>query len=103
MEYGKNKIQHLFQVKQSKKKKIYIYVFAPQFFEYSVDGEICYNTRDPAGCVVGDNVSTYLTVQLCKKRGQPVPVDQKFVFRKVSCKQVNSSFGVCLLSFSIQM
>uniref|UniRef100_A0A3P9LMC1 Polypeptide N-acetylgalactosaminyltransferase n=1 Tax=Oryzias latipes TaxID=8090 RepID=A0A3P9LMC1_ORYLA len=53
-----------------------------QFFEYSVDGEICYNTREPAGCIVGDSVNTYLTMQLCKKRGQPVPMEQKFVFRK---------------------
>ncbi|XP_008330208.1 polypeptide N-acetylgalactosaminyltransferase 12 [Cynoglossus semilaevis] len=53
-----------------------------QFFEYSTDGEIRYNTREPAGCVAGDNVSTYLTVQLCRKWGQPVPVDQKFVLKK---------------------
>eukprot|EP00064_Thunnus_orientalis_P003501 superscaffoldBa00000287_g3510 len=52
------------------------------FFEYSMDGEIRYNTREPAGCVVGDNISTYLTVQPCKKRGQPIPVDQKFVLRE---------------------
>ncbi|XP_070403757.1 polypeptide N-acetylgalactosaminyltransferase 12 isoform X2 [Nothobranchius furzeri] len=53
-----------------------------QFFEHTSDGEISYNTRAPAGCIVGDNVSTYLTVQLCKKRGQPVPLDQKFIFQK---------------------
>ncbi|XP_037549148.1 polypeptide N-acetylgalactosaminyltransferase 12 [Nematolebias whitei] len=53
-----------------------------QFFEFSADGEISYNTREPAGCVVGDGVSTYLTIQLCKKRGQAVPMDQRFVFRK---------------------
>ncbi|KAA8585931.1 hypothetical protein FQN60_007500, partial [Etheostoma spectabile] len=53
-----------------------------QFFEYSTYGEIRYNTREPAGCVVGDNISTYLTLQLCKKRGQQVPPDQKFVFRE---------------------
>ncbi|XP_005797463.1 polypeptide N-acetylgalactosaminyltransferase 12 [Xiphophorus maculatus] len=53
-----------------------------QFFEYSVNGEICYNTRDPAGCVVPDSISTYLTVLRCEKRGQPVPMDQKFIFRK---------------------
>ncbi|KAG7471615.1 hypothetical protein JOB18_022185 [Solea senegalensis] len=53
-----------------------------QFFEYSTDGEIRYSTREPGGCVVGDNISTYLTVQLCKKRNQPVPVDQKFVLRE---------------------
>lgn len=46
-------------------------------------GELRYNTRSPAGCIVGDSVSTYLTVQLCAGRGKPVPEDQKFVFRKV--------------------
>lgn len=53
-----------------------------QFFEYSSDGEIRYNTREPAGCMAGDNISTYLTVQLCRKRGQPVPADQKFILKK---------------------
>uniref|UniRef100_A0A8C6SU98 Polypeptide N-acetylgalactosaminyltransferase n=1 Tax=Neogobius melanostomus TaxID=47308 RepID=A0A8C6SU98_9GOBI len=53
-----------------------------QFFEYSSDGEIRYNTREPAGCMAGDNISTYLTVQLCRKRGKPVPADQKFILRK---------------------
>lgn len=46
-------------------------------------GELRYNTRTPAGCIVGDNISTYLTVQLCTVRGKPVPEDQKFVFREV--------------------
>lgn len=55
-----------------------------QFFEYSTTGEIRYNTRTPAGCIVGDNISTYLTVQHCAQRGQSVPTDQKFVFRKVT-------------------
>lgn len=54
-----------------------------QFFEYSVEGELRYNTRTPAGCIVGDGISTYLTVQLCAGRGKPVPEDQKFVFREV--------------------
>ncbi|XP_010789546.1 polypeptide N-acetylgalactosaminyltransferase 12 [Notothenia coriiceps] len=53
-----------------------------QFFEYSTEGEIRYNTREPAGCVVGDPISTYLTLQLCRKRGQPMPQDQKFVLRE---------------------
>lgn len=53
-----------------------------QFFEFSSDGEIRYNTREPAGCMAGDNISTYLTVQLCRKRGQPVPADQKFVLKE---------------------
>ncbi|XP_003968925.2 polypeptide N-acetylgalactosaminyltransferase 12 [Takifugu rubripes] len=53
-----------------------------QFFEYSMEGELRYNTRSPAGCIVGDAISTYLTVQLCAGRGKPVPEDQKFVFRE---------------------
>ncbi|CDQ79608.1 unnamed protein product [Oncorhynchus mykiss] len=54
-----------------------------QFFEYSSKrSEIRYNTRDPAGCAVGDAVSTYLTVHLCKNPRQPVPQDQKFVLRE---------------------
>uniref|UniRef100_A0A3B4BHY9 Polypeptide N-acetylgalactosaminyltransferase n=2 Tax=Periophthalmus magnuspinnatus TaxID=409849 RepID=A0A3B4BHY9_9GOBI len=53
-----------------------------QFFELSVDGEIRYNTREPAGCMAGDNISTYLTVQLCRKRGQSVPADQKFILKE---------------------
>ncbi|XP_028820317.1 polypeptide N-acetylgalactosaminyltransferase 12 [Denticeps clupeoides] len=53
-----------------------------QFFEYSSEGEIHYNTREPAGCVVGDPVSTYLTVQICRKPQQPVPEDQRFNLRE---------------------
>uniref|UniRef100_A0A3P9AI73 Polypeptide N-acetylgalactosaminyltransferase n=1 Tax=Esox lucius TaxID=8010 RepID=A0A3P9AI73_ESOLU len=54
-----------------------------QFFEYSSDSsELRYNTREPAGCVVGDAVSTYLTVHLCRKPRQLVPEDQKFVLRE---------------------
>ncbi|XP_034455608.1 polypeptide N-acetylgalactosaminyltransferase 12 [Hippoglossus hippoglossus] len=53
-----------------------------QFFEMSEAGEIRYNTREPVGCVQGDNISTYLTLQPCRKRGQPLPVDQKFVLRE---------------------
>ncbi|XP_041665904.1 polypeptide N-acetylgalactosaminyltransferase 12 [Cheilinus undulatus] len=52
-----------------------------QFFEYTSDNEIRFNIRQPVGCVVGDNISTYLMVQRCKKVGQPVPEDQKFVLR----------------------
>lgn len=48
-----------------------------------MEGEIRYNTRSPAGCVVGDGISTYLTVQLCTGRGKAVPEDHKFVFREV--------------------
>lgn len=48
-----------------------------------MEGELRYNTRSPAGCIVGDAISTYLTVQLCAGRGKPVPEDQKFVFREV--------------------
>ncbi|KAJ7991791.1 hypothetical protein DPEC_G00287530 [Dallia pectoralis] len=54
-----------------------------QFFEYSSDrSELRYNTREPPGCAVGDAVSTYLTVHLCKKPQQPVPEDQKFILRE---------------------
>lgn len=55
-----------------------------QFFEMSTEGELRYNARIPVGCVAGDNISTYLTVQHCRERGRPVPVDQKFVLREVS-------------------
>lgn len=48
-----------------------------------MEGEIRYNTRSPAGCIVGDGISTYLTVQLCAGRGKAVPEDHKFVFREV--------------------
>lgn len=49
----------------------------------STEGELRYNARIPVGCVAGDNISTYLMLQHCRKRGQPVPVDQKFVLREV--------------------
>ena len=54
-----------------------------QFFEYSSDHEIRYNTREPAGCAVADPVSTYLTVHLCRKPRQPVPQEQQFVLKEV--------------------
>lgn len=60
----------------------------PQFFEYSRDGELRYNTRTPAGCIMGDGISTYLTVELCRERGKPVPANQKFIFRKVGGARV---------------
>ncbi|XP_042632856.1 polypeptide N-acetylgalactosaminyltransferase 12-like [Cyprinus carpio] len=53
-----------------------------QFFEYSTLQEIRYNTRDPAGCVVADPVSTFLTMHLCSKPREAVPEDQKFLFRE---------------------
>ncbi|XP_064839073.1 polypeptide N-acetylgalactosaminyltransferase 12-like isoform X2 [Oncorhynchus masou masou] len=54
-----------------------------QFFEYSNESrEIRYNTREPAGCAVGDAVSNYLTVHLCRKPRQTVPQDQEFVLRE---------------------
>ncbi|XP_066530781.1 polypeptide N-acetylgalactosaminyltransferase 12 [Hoplias malabaricus] len=53
-----------------------------QFFEYSADGEIRYNTREPAGCVVADTISTFLTMNLCRKPGEPVPEHQKFVLKE---------------------
>lgn len=57
--------------------------FCGQFFEHSSDNEIRYNTREPAGCAVADPISTFLTINLCRKPDQPVPDDQKFVFREV--------------------
>nr|XP_057903605.1 polypeptide N-acetylgalactosaminyltransferase 12-like isoform X2 [Doryrhamphus excisus] len=51
-----------------------------QFFEYTTEGEIRYNTRVPPGCVEGDVVSTYLTVQACGKHG-PALAHQKFLLR----------------------
>ncbi|KAK2836411.1 hypothetical protein Q7C36_014280 [Tachysurus vachellii] len=53
-----------------------------QFFEHSSYNEIRYNTREPAGCAVADPISTFLSINLCRKPDQPVPEDQKFVFRE---------------------
>ncbi|KAG7458200.1 hypothetical protein MATL_G00235660 [Megalops atlanticus] len=53
-----------------------------QFFEYSVENEIRYNTREPAGCAAMDSGAEYLTVQLCRKPKQPVPEDQRFILRE---------------------
>ncbi|XP_051728156.1 polypeptide N-acetylgalactosaminyltransferase 12 [Ctenopharyngodon idella] len=53
-----------------------------QFFEYSTFQEIRYNTRDPACCIVADPISTFLTMHLCSKPREPVPEDQKFIFRE---------------------
>ncbi|XP_036422311.1 polypeptide N-acetylgalactosaminyltransferase 12 [Colossoma macropomum] len=53
-----------------------------QFFEYSSDNEIRYNTREPAGCAAADPVSTFLTIGLCRKPRETVPEDQKFVLKE---------------------
>ncbi|XP_007258916.1 polypeptide N-acetylgalactosaminyltransferase 12 [Astyanax mexicanus] len=53
-----------------------------QFFEYSSDSEIRYNTREPAGCAVADPISTFLSINLCRKPRESVPEDQKFVLRE---------------------
>ncbi|XP_036371455.1 polypeptide N-acetylgalactosaminyltransferase 12 [Megalops cyprinoides] len=53
-----------------------------QFFEHSVENEIRYNTREPAGCAAVDSGAEYLTVQLCRKPKQPVPEDQRFILRE---------------------
>ncbi|MCI4391996.1 hypothetical protein PGIGA_G00140870 [Pangasianodon gigas] len=53
-----------------------------QFFEYTSDNEIRYNTREPEGCAVADPISTFLSINLCRKPHQPVPEDQKFVLRE---------------------
>ncbi|XP_054619014.1 polypeptide N-acetylgalactosaminyltransferase 12 isoform X2 [Dunckerocampus dactyliophorus] len=55
-----------------------------QFFEYTAEAEIRYNTRVPPGCVEGDVVSTYLTVQACRKHGKPALAHQKFLLRHVT-------------------
>ncbi len=59
------------------------FLFLWQFFEYSTLQEIRYNTREPAGCVVADPVSTFLTMHHCSKPREAVPEDQKFLFREV--------------------
>ncbi|KAI1901607.1 hypothetical protein AGOR_G00036140 [Albula goreensis] len=53
-----------------------------QFFEYSTDNEVRYNTREPAGCAAVDSGSEYLTMSLCRKPKQAVPEDQKFVLKE---------------------
>ncbi|KAG9355432.1 hypothetical protein JZ751_000270 [Albula glossodonta] len=53
-----------------------------QFFEYSTDNEVRYNTREPAGCATVDSGSEYLTMSLCRKPKQAVPEDQKFVLKE---------------------
>ncbi|XP_061752985.1 polypeptide N-acetylgalactosaminyltransferase 12 [Nerophis ophidion] len=40
-----------------------------QFFEFTSLGELQFSARAPVGCVEGDVVSTYLTVQECRKPG----------------------------------
>ncbi|XP_066571854.1 polypeptide N-acetylgalactosaminyltransferase 12 [Amia ocellicauda] len=55
-----------------------------QFFEYSSDLQIRYNTREPAGCAAVEYGTEYLTMHLCSKPGQAVPDDQKFVLREDS-------------------
>ncbi|XP_049607761.1 polypeptide N-acetylgalactosaminyltransferase 12 [Syngnathus scovelli] len=51
-----------------------------QFFEFSSDGALRYHMGD--SCVEGDNVSAYLTVQLCAKTSEPVLAQQKFNLRE---------------------
>ncbi|XP_061616080.1 polypeptide N-acetylgalactosaminyltransferase 12 [Phyllopteryx taeniolatus] len=53
-----------------------------QFFEYSSDGELHFSMKVSIGCVEGDNISTYLTMQPCRKRGEPVLAHQKFLLRE---------------------
>ncbi|XP_006635893.2 polypeptide N-acetylgalactosaminyltransferase 12 [Lepisosteus oculatus] len=55
-----------------------------QFFEYSSDNEIRYNTREPAGCATVQPGTEYLTIHLCRKPGLPVPEDHKFILREDS-------------------
>ncbi|KAL4629875.1 polypeptide N-acetylgalactosaminyltransferase 12 [Arapaima gigas] len=53
-----------------------------QFFEYSSQNEIRYNTREPSGCLTVDPGKDSLTIQLCKKPKQPVPEEHKFILRE---------------------
>ncbi|KAJ8273315.1 hypothetical protein GJAV_G00100170 [Gymnothorax javanicus] len=53
-----------------------------QFFEYSTDYEIRYNTRQPEGCAAMDSGSEYLTMHHCRKRKSEVPEDQKFILKE---------------------
>lgn len=53
-----------------------------QFFEYSSDHEVRFNTRQPGGCVAAESGSGYLTLHPCRAPQQAVPEDQKFVLRE---------------------
>ncbi|XP_064204381.1 polypeptide N-acetylgalactosaminyltransferase 12 [Anguilla rostrata] len=53
-----------------------------QFFEYSSDHEVRFNTRQPGGCAAAEPGSGYLTLRPCRVPQQAVPEDQKFVLRE---------------------
>ncbi|XP_049752095.1 polypeptide N-acetylgalactosaminyltransferase 12 [Elephas maximus indicus] len=50
-----------------------------QFFEYTSQNEIRYNTRQPEGCVSAPAESDILFMELCK---ETAPENQKFIFRE---------------------
>ncbi|MBN3289697.1 GLT12 acetylgalactosaminyltransferase, partial [Polypterus senegalus] len=53
-----------------------------QFFEYSSYDEIRYNTRAPAACASVEQGNDYLTMHLCRRNQDPIPEDQKIIFRE---------------------
>eukprot|EP00062_Callorhinchus_milii_P019508 gi/632974161/ref/XP_007903518.1/ PREDICTED: polypeptide N-acetylgalactosaminyltransferase 12-like [Callorhinchus milii] len=53
-----------------------------QFFEFSSQNEIRYNTRQPEACAAVDVGTDFLTMYLCRKDNQPVPENQKFIFKE---------------------
>ncbi|XP_030407490.1 polypeptide N-acetylgalactosaminyltransferase 12 [Gopherus flavomarginatus] len=53
-----------------------------QFFEYTSQNEIRYNTRKPEACAAVDSGTDYLTMYLCQDNVQNIPENQKFVFRE---------------------
>nr|XP_033785501.1 polypeptide N-acetylgalactosaminyltransferase 12 [Geotrypetes seraphini] len=53
-----------------------------QFFEYTLNNEIRYNTRHPEACAAVDAGTNYLTIYLCRDEGQNVPDNQKFIFKE---------------------
>ncbi|XP_067866125.1 polypeptide N-acetylgalactosaminyltransferase 12 [Heterodontus francisci] len=53
-----------------------------QFFEFSLQNEIRYNTRQPEACAAADAGSDYLTMYLCRENNWPVPENQKFIFKE---------------------
>ncbi|XP_032820332.1 polypeptide N-acetylgalactosaminyltransferase 15 [Petromyzon marinus] len=53
-----------------------------QFFEYTSEQEIRYNTRQPEACAAVDNGMDYLTMYYCHSKNSPVTENQKFDFRE---------------------
>ncbi|XP_075172640.1 polypeptide N-acetylgalactosaminyltransferase 12-like [Anomaloglossus baeobatrachus] len=53
-----------------------------QFFEYTSDNKIRYNTRQPDGCVSTVQASDIFTISSCRENAQNVPENQKFLLRE---------------------